>query len=221
MTDALPEEFFIFVNQLHPQAAHNYRITHTFTSRFYPLLVTEEGRRALDNGDVDPFPFVPNPKMYPDLSPFTVSAMNEYRIEWDAEQVRRHRFPLKPSRLSAIFAFEDEHACIEAANKYRWPLEEVRRFKLKDPEGQARFSKVNMEIVSLMRHVYPLAAWGATDVYNIWAHYWSSGGELPVEIPDLRQGQAWRRLNSGVIWEWLIEGQVVSEDHEPVFSSGC
>lgn len=217
MTDTLPEEFFIFVNQLHPQAAHNYRITRTFTSRFYPLLTTEEGRQALDKGEVDPFPFVPNPSMYPDLSPFVVSAMNEYRIEWDAEQVRQRHFSLKPSRLSAIFAFGDEQSCVEVADKYSWPLGEVRRFKLRDPDSRARCSKVNMEIVSLMRYVYPLAAWGAADIDNIWAHYWSGGGDLPVEVPDLRQGQAWRRFNSGVIWEWLIEGQVVSENAEPVF----
>lgn len=158
MVDALPEEFFIFVNQLHPVASHNYRITRTFTSRFYPLLQTGEGRRALDNGEVDPFPFVPNHNMYPDLSPFTVSAMNEYRIEYDAEQARRRSFPLKPSRLSAIFAFGDEQACVEASHRYRWPLESVRRFKLKEPNQEARAAKVNMEIISLMRSAYPLAA---------------------------------------------------------------
>lgn len=52
---------------------------------------------------------------------------------------------------------------------------------------------------------------------DIWAHYWSGADNLSIEIPDLRQGQAWHKLDSGVLWEWLIEGQVVSEDDRPVF----
>ena len=81
MTIALPEGFFVFVNRLHPIAYHTYKFTRTFMSRFYPLLRTEEGRLAFDNGELDPFPFVPNPNMRPFLSPFTSLAMNQYRIE--------------------------------------------------------------------------------------------------------------------------------------------
>lgn len=143
--------------------------------------------------------------------------MNEYRIEWDAEQTRRRHFPQKPSRLSAIYAFGDEQTCVEVNRKHEWPLETVRKFTLVNPEGNARATKVNMEVVSLMRFAYPLAAWSAAKLDNIWAHYWSGNGNISVEAPDLRQGQAWRRMDSGVIWEWLIEEQVVSEDDEPVF----
>ncbi len=81
MTNTAPEEFLIFVNQLHPVAYHNYKFTRTFTSRFQPLLETQEGRRALDKGEIDPFPSVPNPHMHPFMSSFVVSAMNEYLIE--------------------------------------------------------------------------------------------------------------------------------------------
>lgn len=143
--------------------------------------------------------------------------MNSYRVEWDVEQTWREHFPLKPSRLSAIFAFGDEQTCVKVNRKYGWPLASVRRFRLKDAEGTARVAKVNTEVVSLMRSAYPLAAWSTADLDKIWGHYWHGNGDLSVEVPDIRQGQAWRRIESGVTWEWLIEGQVVSEDDEPVF----
>lgn len=94
----IPEEFFIFVDQSHPIAQHNYRFTRTFTSRFADRLYTAEGRRVLDGGQIDPMPFAPNPNADPSLSPFAVTAMNDYRIEWDAELCRKAIVPQAPSR---------------------------------------------------------------------------------------------------------------------------
>ncbi len=214
----LPERFHIFVDQARPEAYLTYRHTRTFTSRFGQLLQSEDGRRALDTGQVDPLPFIPNPRMYGFLSPFTVSAMNEYRVEYDAEQARRVHFPTHPSRLSAVFAFDSADACEEVSRRYGWPLDSVRSFRL--AEGvEHRVVRLNMSVISLLRAVYPVAMWTPEVLDPIWRHYWSGAGNLELEYPDLRHGQNWQRSESGVLWEWLIEGQVVSEDDSPVFGA--
>lgn len=155
--EGLPREFFIFVDQANPMAQHNYRFTKTFTSRFADRLYSVEGQRALDDGRVDPMPFAPNVNADPSLSPFAVRAMNDYRIEWDAELARRAIVPRAPSRMSAVFAFGDLQSCIAVNQSYGWPLESVRRFELVDPE-RSRVARVNMEVISLMRATYPLAS---------------------------------------------------------------
>lgn len=74
-----------------------------------------------------------------------------------------------------------------------------------------------MEVVSLMRTVYPRASWQTEDANAIWSHYWSSGEDLPLEIPSMSVLGQRETLHSGVMWEWLIEGQVVCSDDTPVF----
>lgn len=212
-----PDELFVFVNQVRAEAYLTYKHTRTFTSRFAGFLQTEEGRQELDAGRVDPFPFVPNPSQFSFMSPFTVSAINDYRIEWDAEQARRLHFPKHPSRLSAVFAFEDEATCREVSRRYGWPLDTVRRFRINEDLAH-RAVRVNMQVVSLMRTVYPLAMWDAAALDGIWRHYWGSGENLDIEVPILHHGQAWEKISSGAIWEWLIDGQLVSQDDTPAFA---
>jgi hypothetical protein len=97
------------------------------------------------------------------LSPYFLTAINNYRIEYDAE-VHRERFhSIYPSRLSAIYAFADYETCIAVNKKYDWPLSEAHRFRLIE-HPLNRVVKVNME---------------------------------------QRQN-----FDSGVIWEYLIEGAV-------------
>jgi hypothetical protein len=211
----LPESFFIFVSQLHPMAYMNYANSGSFTSRFAQFLLSEDGLRQLDSGELDPMPFAPNPNVYPLLSPFSVSAMTECRVEWDAETARRRHEHMAPSRMSAVYAFGDEDTCREVAARYGWPLDTVRRFQLAN-EWPYRVIRVNMEIVSLLRTVYPLASWQEEHLDDIWRRYWKGDGNVDVETPDLHEGQNWRRWSSGVTWEWLIEGKLES-DGEAVF----
>jgi hypothetical protein len=214
---SLPQEFFIFVSQVRPEAYLTYKHTKTFTSRFAGLLATDEGRRQLDAGQADPMPFIPNDNMYPDLSPFSVSAMNLYRVEWDAELGRRAHNQMAPSRMSAIFAFADSATCELVASRHNWPLDMVRRFRLAYGVPH-RTARVNMEIISLLRAVYPLAMWGPEQLNAFWHHYWTGQGNLDLETPELHNGQNWRQWSSGETWEWLIEGQLVSDDDSPVFA---
>lgn len=59
-----------------------------------------------------------------------------------------------------------------------------------------------MEIVSLMRHAYKISTFESD--YEVWQHYWSGQGNLALQIPD-RDFKP-QRIESGVIWEYLIEG---------------
>lgn len=78
--------------------------------------------------------------------------------------------PTAPSRMSAIYAFGDEATCIEVASRYGWSLETVRRFEV--AAGTAyRGARVNMEVISLLRTVYPLAMWSPEHLDAIWRHY--------------------------------------------------
>lgn len=201
---------------MRPEAYLTFQHTRTFTSRFADCLSTARGRQLLDSGQIDPMSFVPNEQVHPTLSPFTLSAMNLYRVEWDAELGRRAHNPTAPSRMSAIYAFGDEPTCMRAASRYRWPLDSVRRFQVADGLPY-RAVRVNMEVISLLRTVYPLASWSSEALNTFWRHYWTGQGNLEVQTPDLHHEQNWRKWTSGEMWEWLVEGQLVSHCDLPVF----
>jgi len=185
MAPSVPSEFFIFVDRSLPMTRHNFEVTKTFTSRFADLLQTPEGERRLDRFEVDPMPFKQNPDQHPTLSPFSVNLSKELWIEWEAERVRRDVASQAPGRLSALYAFGDEATCRDVAARYGWDLSSVRRFTL-NTALRSRAIRVNVEVVSLMRAVYPRASWQTEDANVIWSHYWTGGEDLPLEIPSTR-----------------------------------
>jgi hypothetical protein len=65
--------------------------------------------------------------------------------------------------------------------------------------------------------VFRLATWQVEDADRIWSHYWAGEGNLQVETPDIEGFGGKRIWDSGVIWEWLIEGRLISKDKTPVF----
>lgn len=91
------------------------------------------------------------------VSSYCLTAVNDYRIEYDAEIHRKQNHPLYPSRLSSTYAFGDFETCREVSQKYDWNLDAVRQFKLLDCPLN-RVAKVNMERVSLGRHAYRVAS---------------------------------------------------------------
>lgn len=212
----VPSEFFIFVNRTLPVTRNNFEINKTFTSRFAELLQTPEGQQKVDRFEVDPLPFKQNPDQYPFMSPFVMNLVAEQWIEWEAERVRRNVAPQAPSRLSALYAFEDEATCRTVAAKHSWDLASVRRFEINTSLAW-RAIRVNMEVVSLMRSLYVRASWQTADADLIWSHYWLGGEDFPLEIPSTQALGQRETFHSGVIWEWLIEGQVVCHDDTPVF----
>lgn len=143
------------------------------------------------------------------LSPYFLTAINDYRIEYDAEMHRMAKHSLYPSRLSSIYAFSDMNTCHQVSMKYGWPLNSVKKFRLKENPFN-RVIKVNMEHVSLARLAYKISM--ITNVSCIWESYWSGIGNIMLELPEAGGGR--KRYESGVIWEYLIEGCVEHSDRK-------
>lgn len=202
--------FLVFVDTSNVTCWHNLRFTKSIISSGFAAAASDpEFRDVYIRGTANYAPFVPNTALTTGfVSLFAVQAASQYEIEYDAEYLRYHEFPTLPSRLSAVYAFGRAEDTRRAHDLYHWDLSTLRRFRLiRDP--LARVHRANMQIVSLMRSVYPRASWSREDRDNIWRHYWSGGGSLKVEIPVIREGAPHRQLfESGEIWEHLIEGRL-------------
>jgi hypothetical protein len=224
-TSGTPDEFFIFVSEASFWTRHNFHLTGSFVSGGFAAAkpdavptgtVTlyapgqeaprgEALRDAYERGTLDYLQFTANPGYFGWPSPFAAEIATDYRVEWDAEVCRRHVDPLLPSRLSAIYAFGDHATCEEVAAKHHWQLGEVARFRLV-PDPLNRIARVNMEIVSLARLAYRRGTWTAEKLDEMRRAYWLGGESLALELPV--DGVSFERVESGVIWEYLIEGRL-------------
>jgi hypothetical protein len=202
--------FLVFANTLNVTCWHNLRSTRSITSAGFVAAVDDPTfRDAFLRGTATYAPFVPNTARSSSfVSLFTITAQSLYEVEYDAEYLRSHEFPLLPSRFSAVYAFGSDEDCQRAHERYGWDLSEVRRFRLV-PHPLNRVHRANMEIVSLMRSIYPKASWSREDRDAVWRHYWSGQGPLAVEIPAIHNNEPDREsIQSGEIWEYLIEGRL-------------
>lgn len=199
-----PTEVFIFVNQLRPVTFHNYsRIGRFSSGAFASTSFSSELLEKYVNGTLNYLPFEPCPMDQMALSSYFVTAVSDYRVEYDAEVHRSNHYHLFPSRLSALYAFGDYETCRTVSIKHGWPLEEVRRFRVLD-HPLNRVVKVNMERISLARLAYRISM--LTDVSRFWDDYWTGCGDLALELPT--RGFRRQLCHSGAIWEYLIEGAV-------------
>lgn len=198
-----PSEFYIFVNQLNPITENNFRVTGHFSSGAFGSLSNTEFLEKYLTGKVRYLPYQPCEMDQLSLSPYFLTAINDYRIEYDAEVFRERHHPLYPSRLSALYAFGDYESCIEVSRKYGWNLDTVEKFTLIDTSFN-RVVKVNMEHVSLARHAYKVSTF--TKIERLWAGYWTGFDNIVLELPA--HGFTRRQYESGIIWEYLIEGAV-------------
>lgn len=207
----IPIYYYIFINSSLPVTHANLSITKTFASSAYTEAKMDASfKEKYLAGAVDYLPFIPNQgRDLRSFSPFCLNVMNDYRVEYDAELVRRRFFPLAPSRLSAVYAFADYETCQRVSEKYGWSLGSVHRFALIWNE-LVRVLRVNMEIVSLARKAYSISSLSDDTVKTIWKHYWSGSADIDMELPtaDFKR----EVFSSGVIWEYLIEGQLVRID---------
>ena len=203
-----PKEFFIFCDSYNPMTVHNLTFTKTFTSAaFANCSISDEFLKKYLDGSVNYLPFLPAKRDCDVLSPYCLTAMNDYRIEYDAEVCRKAYYPKYPSRLSAVFAFGDYETCKYVVGKYpRWDISSVKKFKLIDTP-LTRVIKVNMEIVSLARRAYRISYSEKNELDNLWKHYWNGGGNIQMELPDANFSRT--KYDSGEIFEYLIEGTVV------------
>jgi len=200
----VPAEFYVFTNLLNPITKNNLEVTKGFTSgTIGDVIARPEVAEKYMGGTLDYLPFAPNdnPDLYT-ISVYALNATSNYRIEYNCELYRKQHDATKlyPSRLSCLYAFGDWATCETVAEKYSWPLKEVRKFTLLNLP-YTRVAKVNMEVVSLMRDLEPIATWPPEEQEIIWQHYWSGQGDLTLEAHGTVH-------HSDVMWEYLIEGRV-------------
>jgi len=213
-TSLIQNEFYVFIDQYRPMTVLNLKNTKCFISAAYSNCSLDPNflKKYLE-GDVDYFPFIPHEKDLPIISPYCLSAINYYRVEYDAELCRKNYYPKYPSRLSAIFAFGDYETCEKVNKKYdKWDLRTVKKFRL-NIDDWTRVIKVNMEIVSYMRLAYIRGFFDDKTKNDIWKNYWNGTGDIDLELPDV---ESERKIHhSGEIFEYLIEGKLVliESDH--------
>lgn len=205
--EEIPAELFIFTNLMNPITKLNLDNTKGFTSGTLPFINDENSIQQYMEGNINYLPFIKNKqKTFGSLSMFCVNVINDYRVEYDAELCRMYKFPTYPSRFSSIFAFGDYESCIEVSINHRWDINSVKKFKIIE-HPLTRVVKVNMEIVSLARGLYNCAMFSKDEINNLWRAYWEGDGNFSCEIPDLNSKDK-KRLDSGVTYEYLIEGRV-------------
>lgn len=198
-----PSEVYIFVNQLHPMVRWNFNINGRFQSGGCSSATSPQGLQHYVEGKLNFCPFVPRDLGNVSPSPYCLSAISDYWIEYDADYWRERVNRLFPSRLSAVFAFGDLESCRLVCTKYGWPIDQVHKFKIGDWRigdlSLTRIVKVNMEIVSLLRMAFSRSC--LQDTESVWRHYWSGGDKATVRIPD-------GEFQCETIWEYLIDGYV-------------
>jgi hypothetical protein len=143
---------------------------------------------------VDFLPFIPNPNALNALSIYTLSTINNYRVEYDAEVTRRQWYKNAPSRLTAVFAFERWEDCVTASAVHDWPLQQVRRFRV---AVALRILRVNMEIVSLARLAYGHSMLDTNEVEYLWRSYWEGSMDCTV-----------KSVKAAMLPELLIDGRL-------------
>ena len=208
--DNAPEVFYIFVNQLNPVTEHNFKSTKTFISGAVGSCLDKNFQEKYIKGRARYLPFELCQADNVSPSPYLLSAINDYRVEYDAEVFRKMNYPLYPSRLSALYAFGDIETCRLVSQKHGWPVDTVYQFRLKD-WPLTKIAKVNMEYVSLARHAYKVSSMQEHAIDELWRGYWSGSGEIVMELPSM--GFERKQYNSGLIWEYLIEGVVECIDN--------
>lgn len=210
----MSQVYYVFVNLNNPLTRANFEASGRITSSVFSNIYSNpEFLKKYIDGSADYLPFVKNENSNV-VSPsfFNMSASALYTVEYNAEIYRKKYCPLRPSRLSCIYAFDSLEDCKSAIDRYGWKSGNIRQFQL-DESPQAvelnRIHKVNMEVISLIRGLGGTVSFDPKEIENIWQHYWSGEGELKIEIENPLLGD---KYSSGVIWENLIEGSLVCID---------
>lgn len=189
-----PDEYFVFVDPKNFMARNNLAVG-VFTSAAFLSCTMDMGfLEKYLRGTVRYLPFEPTSSDIMAVSPFMLSSIAGYKIEYDFEVLREKHFPLFPSRLSATYAFGSWEDCVLAKERHGWQLSEVRRFRLRDTPLN-RVAKVDMEIISAARTTHsPVPD-------HVCSLYWAGQPGLINGRPPL--------------WEYLIEGSLERID-EPL-----
>jgi hypothetical protein len=207
-TNQLPDWFYVFVNQGNSRAVMNLDITGQYSSPVLAAMGEPEFAGAYADGSADFLPFVPNPHLSSGfMSPFVLTTINGYRIEYDAELARRAHFKDAPSRLTGIFGFESHADCEKVSARFGWDMGTMQKFK---PQTVLRATRVNMEIVSLARFAYGRGALDATTIDALWRAYWGGADSIAFDLPSV-DAKTREKHTADAIWEWIIDGSLLHE----------
>lgn len=203
----IPETFYIFTNRNRFGVSEVTGDAATYVSAAYAACKTNrEFAQKYREGTVNYLPFQPQESDLPNLPEHILTVDTGFRLEYDAESVRREYYPFAPSRISAIYAFGDEEACKHAHDYYAWDVKRVRRARLA-LDSNIRVWRVNMETVSILREIY-----GTTQSVGrysqVWRSYWAGEGNLSIRLPKQITHSGRRTVSTRVIWQYLIEGRL-------------
>ncbi|QQR83068.1 hypothetical protein IPJ72_04595 [Candidatus Peregrinibacteria bacterium] len=202
----IPEYFYIFVNSNNIMATHNLKTGKCFISpNFANMSMDSDYSEKYAKGTLKYLPFSPCENDIKAFSPYLLTAINDYRIEYDAELTRFQNYPLYPSRLSAIYAFDNLETCKIVSKKYGWDLSTVKKFKLEE-NPLSRVIKVNMEIVSLCKLAYRTSSIDKKTIESIWHSYWKGDKDFQMELLTPTLNRKIYKVDN--IFEFLIEGKL-------------
>lgn len=112
--------------------------------------------------------FIPNPQRNEFISPFQFNVINDYRTEYDLEVARCKFFLEYPSRLGALFLFENQEDAIRYSRTHFWHVAD-RELKHVKTIGKYRFSKHDIGWVDVLHN----PAWRDYDFTNeVCNNYW-------------------------------------------------
>lgn len=204
---AIPGEFFLFTNRNRFGRAAPPISSGSYISAAYAACEVDERFAAkYRNGTASYLPYLPQESDLPNVPEHILSVDTGFRVEYDAETVRREYYPFAPSRVSALFAFGDVETCKRAHDFYAWDIKRVVTASLR-LDKNVRIWRVNMEIISILREVY--AATRSVGRYtDAWRSYWAGEGNITIHLPRGITHSGRKSISTGVMWQYLIEGRL-------------
>ena len=210
--EKIPDEFYVFVENLSPPIANEFNITKRLTSASFSSFTNSDFLPKYMDGSATYCTLQPSSADCQAISDYSMKLTSNYKVEYDAENYRLTRHCLFPSRLSGIFAFGDYNSCVTASHKYGFKMDSLKRFVLV-PNPLNRVAKVNMRIFALAKTAYLTGNLDKESMLYIWSNYWGGTGNLKIDLPV--KGAHRRIYDSGVIYEYIIDG--VIEETSPKY----
>lgn len=203
-----PEVYFVIVNGAWPSTRAALTSKGRFVSAAFEAMRDDPSKTAAyDTGDLDYRPYIENSDWVGRWSAPGRTVGLRYRLDHDAEIVRREHYPLSPSRFSAIFAFGDEGSCERAETELHWNPQDRRKFRLV-PDPRNRVVCLNMHTYTAARNLYMTELdFSPSEREQLWLPYWE--GKCPPSRPIQRLPEVTRPAGwSTPLWEYLIDGEL-------------
>jgi hypothetical protein len=189
-------ELFVWVNPNDWMAQLNSRMTGSFV----------QPSPGNDRTGVDNLMFVFNPRhTQTDISRFHLTVINNYRIEYDLEKFRHQFHPDLPSRLFAIFLFENRQDALLYRESHL-PHVAERVLKRAVTVGEYIYSLHDLAWIDFLRELHVMDS----ETLNIcWNGYWR--GERMQDRRFESRGRVW---NNPSIFEALFYGRIEFPNRE-------